>query len=208
MAAYISDCGSLIPVEMDRGAVSARRAKKTDHPSSSGPVVPDPRLPNRDEFTDPTPANGVGASKDCRDGARGATFGHPQCVSSSRLDDISFDAEYDQRPQRLNRIASIRGRHAPFGNPGTTELPIMHALADYPDMRYVLGPQEAIVVAMADGYVRASGELVACNVHVAPGLDNAKCRLPTIRRAATIEKWRCSSWSSVCPEHDEQRRSR
>ena len=60
-----------------------------------------------------------------------------------------------------------------FGNPGTTELPIMHALADYPDMRYVLGLQEAIVVAMADGYARASGELVACNVHVAPGLGNA-----------------------------------
>ena len=39
----------------------------------------------------------------------------------------------------------------------------MHALADYPDMRYVLGLQEAIVVAMADGYARASGELVACN---------------------------------------------
>src|SRR5436305_4821782 len=60
-----------------------------------------------------------------------------------------------------------------FGNPGTTELPIMHALADYPDMRYVLGLQEAIVVAMADGYARASGKLVACNVHVAPGLGNA-----------------------------------
>ena len=27
-----------------------------------------------------------------------------------------------------------------FGNPGTTELPIMHALADYPDMGYVLVP--------------------------------------------------------------------
>jgi benzoylformate decarboxylase len=60
-----------------------------------------------------------------------------------------------------------------FGNPGTTELPIMHALVDYPDLRYVLGLQEAIVVAMADGYARASGELVACNVHVAPGLGNA-----------------------------------
>ncbi len=59
-----------------------------------------------------------------------------------------------------------------FGNPGTTELPIMHALADYPDMHYVL-VQEAIVVAMADGYALASGELVACNVHVAPGLGNA-----------------------------------
>jgi benzoylformate decarboxylase len=63
-----------------------------------------------------------------------------------------------------------------FGNPGTTELPIMHALADYPDMRYVLGLQEAIVVAMADGYARASGKLVACNVHVAPGLGNAMAR--------------------------------
>ncbi|MCF3628680.1 thiamine pyrophosphate-binding protein [Thalassospiraceae bacterium LMO-SO8] len=60
-----------------------------------------------------------------------------------------------------------------FGNPGTTELPIMHALAEHPDLTYVLGLQEALVVAMADGYSRASGKLVACNVHVAPGLGNA-----------------------------------
>ncbi|MEM9027451.1 MAG: thiamine pyrophosphate-binding protein [Pseudomonadota bacterium] len=60
-----------------------------------------------------------------------------------------------------------------FGNPGTTELPIMDALPDHLDLKYVLGLQEAIVVAMADGYSRASGELVACNVHVAPGLGNA-----------------------------------
>ncbi|MBO0741551.1 MAG: thiamine pyrophosphate-binding protein [Hyphomicrobiaceae bacterium] len=60
-----------------------------------------------------------------------------------------------------------------FGNPGTTELPIMHALKDHPDLTYVLGLQEAIVVAMADGFSRASGRLVACNVHVAPGLGNA-----------------------------------
>ena len=60
-----------------------------------------------------------------------------------------------------------------FGNPGTTELPIMHALKDHPDLTYVLGLQESLVVAMADGYSRASGQLVACNVHVAPGLGNA-----------------------------------
>ncbi|MGI9422849.1 MAG: thiamine pyrophosphate-binding protein, partial [Hyphomicrobiaceae bacterium] len=60
-----------------------------------------------------------------------------------------------------------------FGNPGTTELPVMDALKDHPDLTYVLGLQEAVVVAMADGYSRASGELVACNVHVAPGLGNA-----------------------------------
>src|SRR5947199_253405 len=72
-----------------------------------------------------------------------------------------------------------------FGNPGTTELPIMHALADYPDMRYVLGLQEAIVVAMADGYARASGKLVACNVHVAPGLGNAMGSLFTAFNSGT-----------------------
>jgi benzoylformate decarboxylase len=60
-----------------------------------------------------------------------------------------------------------------FGNPGTTELPIMDALVEHPQMRYVLGLQESIVVAMADGFSRASGRLSACNVHVAPGLGNA-----------------------------------
>ena len=60
-----------------------------------------------------------------------------------------------------------------FGNPGTTELPIMAALGERPVLDYVVGLQESIVVAMADGYSRASGELTACNVHVAPGLGNA-----------------------------------
>ena len=60
-----------------------------------------------------------------------------------------------------------------FGNPGTTELPIMDALARQDDLTYVLGLQESVVVAMADGFARASGRLTACNVHVAPGLGNA-----------------------------------
>jgi benzoylformate decarboxylase len=60
-----------------------------------------------------------------------------------------------------------------FGNPGTTELPIMHALKDHPEIEFVMAMQESLVVAMADGFSRASGRLVACNVHVAPGLGNA-----------------------------------
>ena len=60
-----------------------------------------------------------------------------------------------------------------FGNPGTTELPIMHALKEHQDLTYVLGLQESVVLGMADGFSRASGQLVACNVHVAPGLGNA-----------------------------------
>jgi benzoylformate decarboxylase len=72
-----------------------------------------------------------------------------------------------------------------FGNPGTTELPIMHALKDHPDLTYVMAMQESLVVAIADGFSRASGRLVACNVHVAPGLGNAMGSLFNARFTGT-----------------------
>jgi len=46
-----------------------------------------------------------------------------------------------------------------FGNPGTTELPLMDAFATENELRYLLGLQEAAVMAMADGYAQASGKL-------------------------------------------------
>jgi benzoylformate decarboxylase len=58
-----------------------------------------------------------------------------------------------------------------FGNPGSTELPM---LADLPsDFRYVLGLQEAVVVGMADGYAQATGRVTHANLHTAPGVGNA-----------------------------------
>jgi len=58
-----------------------------------------------------------------------------------------------------------------FGNPGSTELPM---LADFPaDFRYVLGLQEAVVVGMADGFAQASGQTAVANLHTAPGVGNA-----------------------------------
>ena len=58
-----------------------------------------------------------------------------------------------------------------FGNPGSTELPM---LADFPDdFRFVLGLQEAVVVGMADGYAQASGRPSIANLHTAPGVGNA-----------------------------------
>jgi benzoylformate decarboxylase len=70
-----------------------------------------------------------------------------------------------------------------FGNPGTTELPLMDALAVDDGMRYVLGLQEAAVLAMADGYAQASGKLGVVNVHVAPGLGNAMGMLYDAQKA-------------------------
>jgi benzoylformate decarboxylase len=60
-----------------------------------------------------------------------------------------------------------------FGNPGTTELPLMDAFAVEHDISYILGLQEAALMAMADGYAQASGQLAVLNLHVAPGLGNA-----------------------------------
>ncbi len=58
-----------------------------------------------------------------------------------------------------------------FGNPGSTELPM---LAEFPsDFRYVLGLQEAVVVGMADGFAQASGSTTVANLHTAPGVGNA-----------------------------------
>jgi len=60
-----------------------------------------------------------------------------------------------------------------FGNPGSTEMPLMDALVDAPDITYVLGLQEATAVGMADGWALASGKTGFVNLHAMGGLGNA-----------------------------------
>ena len=57
-----------------------------------------------------------------------------------------------------------------FGNPGTTETPIMDALQDYPQLKYVLALQENPAVGMADAYARATRRPSFANLHIAGGL--------------------------------------
>jgi benzoylformate decarboxylase len=57
-----------------------------------------------------------------------------------------------------------------FGNPGSTELPMFR---DFPaDFRYVLGLQESVVVAMADGFAQAHGGAALVNLHSAIGVGH------------------------------------
>lgn len=72
----------------------------------------------------------------------------------------------------LEVLRSEGVRHV-FGNPGSTELPLIDALADAPDLHYVLGLQEATVVGMADGYAQATGRPAFVNLHTSAGLGNA-----------------------------------
>jgi benzoylformate decarboxylase len=58
-----------------------------------------------------------------------------------------------------------------FGNPGSTELPMFRNFP--PDFRYVLGLQESVVVAMADGYAQARGRAALVNLHSAIGVGHA-----------------------------------
>ncbi|MBB3102001.1 thiamine pyrophosphate-binding protein [Azomonas macrocytogenes] len=92
-------------------------------------------------------------------------------MSFTRLSDL------EKSPRRrgadiLLELLHQQGVEYIFGNPGTTELPLMDALADHPDIQYILALQEACVVAMADGYAQASGRPGFLNLHTAGGLGH------------------------------------
>ncbi len=72
-----------------------------------------------------------------------------------------------------------------FGNPGTTELPLMDGLQEYPQLKYILALQEASAVAMADGYARATGKPSFVNLHIAGGLANGISMLYNAFRGGT-----------------------
>jgi benzoylformate decarboxylase len=72
-----------------------------------------------------------------------------------------------------------------FGNPGTTELPLIDALVDDHRLKYILGLQEVPVMAMADGYAQASGVPGVVNLHISCGLGNAMGMLYNAYRSGT-----------------------
>ena len=72
-----------------------------------------------------------------------------------------------------------------FGNPGSTELPLIDALASAEDLHYVLALQEATAVGMADGYAQATGRPAFLNLHTSAGLGNAIGNLTNARACLT-----------------------
>jgi benzoylformate decarboxylase len=60
-----------------------------------------------------------------------------------------------------------------FGNPGTTESPLLDSLLDYPQIQYIVHLHEGVATGAANFYAQASGKTAFVNLHVAPGLGNA-----------------------------------
>ncbi|MEU6357411.1 thiamine pyrophosphate-binding protein, partial [Streptomyces sp. NPDC047072] len=83
-------------------------------------------------------------------------------------------------------ILRTEGVDRVFGNPGTTELPFLQALSESQDApEYVLGIHEGSVVAMADGYARATARPAFVSLHIAAGLANGLIGLLNARRSRT-----------------------
>ena len=152
-----------VRVERDNGAAGERRGKQTGQEKRRG----------SESFHGPI--TGLAAAEVCDTLLR--------AVSSGVL---LFHAGVDLPCSTLAaRMPATTGRRAflqllvdegvthLFGNPGTTELAIMEVVPEFPQLDFVLGLQESVVLAMADGFCRASGRLAAANVHVMPGLGNA-----------------------------------
>jgi len=74
--------------------------------------------------------------------------------------------------QALLEMLKAEGVTYIFGNPGTSEGPIINLLDDYPQFKYILTLQESVAVGMAEAFARATGQASFVSLHVDSGLAN------------------------------------
>ena len=85
--------------------------------------------------------------------------------------------------ESLIRTLVAGGVDTCFANPGTSEIHLVAALDQVPEIRCVLGLFEGVVTGAADGYARMA-EKPACTVlHLGPGLANGLANLHNASRA-------------------------
>jgi benzoylformate decarboxylase len=76
-------------------------------------------------------------------------------------------------------LARSRGLTTWFGNPGSTEIPLLAGLPG--DLRYVLALHESAAAGMATGYALAAGRPAMVSLHTTAGLGNAVSALASAR---------------------------
>lgn len=72
-----------------------------------------------------------------------------------------------------------------FGNPGTTELPLMDLFAARDEIKYIIALHEDSALGIAAGYAEAAGKPAVVNLHTNPGLAHALGNLYNVYRAGT-----------------------
>jgi len=87
--------------------------------------------------------------------------------------------------QWLVKAAVASGIEYCFANPGTTEIPLVAALAGEPSLKPVLSLFEGVCTGAADGYGRIKGRPAMTLTHLGPGFANGIANLHNARRANT-----------------------
>lgn len=59
-----------------------------------------------------------------------------------------------------------------FGNPGTSEGPLIDMLGDYPELSYFMALQESVAMGMGEAYARSTNTASFVSLHVDSGLAN------------------------------------
>jgi acetolactate synthase-1/2/3 large subunit len=79
--------------------------------------------------------------------------------------------------ESLIRTLVAGGVDTCFTNPGTSEMHIVAALDQVPEMRCVLGLFEGVATGAADGHARMTGKPACTLLHLGPGLANGTANL-------------------------------
>jgi benzoylformate decarboxylase len=101
----------------------------------------------------------------------GTTKGFRTMTNQPTVQDVTYD------------LLRTLGLTTIFGNPGSTEETFLKNFPD--DFTYVLGLQEASVMAMADGFAQSTGKPALVNVHTSAGTGNAMGNLIAAYRGNT-----------------------
>ena len=72
----------------------------------------------------------------------------------------------------LLKMLQKEGVNYMFGNPGTSEAPMMAIMNEYPSIEYVLVLQEGVAVGLAEGYARSSKKVSFVSLHIDNGMAN------------------------------------
>ena len=74
--------------------------------------------------------------------------------------------------QAVMEMLKAEGIEYIFGNPGTSEGPLIDMLGEYPEFKYIMALQESVAMGMGESYARSTNKTSFISLHVDSGLAN------------------------------------
>ncbi len=126
-----------------------------------------------------------------------APRGHELSRAVARGRAPADDAQNKSKPIERKRMRGRRvlmesfvshGVRHIFGNPGTTETPLLDSLPAFPQLEYIMALHGGVAVSAASFYAQASGRVTVANLHVAPR-PRQRHRLALRRAEGKFARW-------------------